>query len=173
MDGSQGGYKSQKSIERPLSTTGFMKKDAPTIGNPLMMKMEFQSKQQRTKTGMRSYSGYDTSSKMSRGYKTLSGKSREDYENMSIEEIDVLLEKAQREIDQALDIKRRIIKHKMLTKKLKMKKLEPVEMALSDLREKMAKLEIIKDAKIPFYEKLPKDSPFYKHYMSVLYAARM
>ncbi len=48
---------------------------------------------------MRSYSGYETSSKMSRGYKTLSGKSRDDYENMSIEEIDVLLEKAQREID--------------------------------------------------------------------------
>ncbi len=110
---------------------------------------------------------------MSRGYKTLSGKSREDYENMSIEEIDVLLEKAQREIEQALDIKRRIIKHKMLTKKLKLKKLEPVEKALQDLKEKIAKLEIIKDAKIPFYEKLPKDSPFYKHYMSVLYAARM
>ena len=61
----------------------------------------------------------------------------------------------------------------MITKKLKLKKLEPVEKALSELREKMAKLEVIKDAKIPFYEKLPKESPFYKHYMSVLYAARM
>lgn len=27
------------STQRPLSTTGFMRKDAPTIGNPLMMKM--------------------------------------------------------------------------------------------------------------------------------------
>lgn len=34
-------------------------------------------------------------------------------------------------------------------------------------------MEVIKDAKIPFYEKLPKDSPFYKHYMSVLFAQRM
>jgi len=32
---------------------------------------------------------------------------------------------------------------------------------------------MVKDAKIPFYEKLPKDSPFYQHYMSVLFAARM
>ena len=34
-------------------------------------------------------------------------------------------------------------------------------------------LEIVKDKKIPFYEKLPKDSPFYKHYMSVLTASRL
>lgn len=79
-----------------------MKKDAPTIGNPLMMRMEYQSKQTRAKTGMRSFSGVDTASKMSRGYnKTLSGKSKleEDFEAMSIEEIDVLIEKAQREVD--------------------------------------------------------------------------
>ena len=76
-------------------------------------------------------------------------------------------------MEQALDIKRRILKHKMLTKKIKLKKLEPVERVLADLRERVAKLEVIKDAKIPFYEKLPKDSPFYKHYMSVLYAARI
>ena len=61
----------------------------------------------------------------------------------------------------------------MLTKKIKMKKLEPVEKTLAELRERVAKLEIIKDQKIPFYEKLPKESQFYKHYMSVLQAARM
>jgi hypothetical protein len=92
---------------------------------------------------------------------------------MSIEEIDVLIEKAQREIEQALDIKRRILRHKMLTKKIKHKKLEPVEKTLSELRARVELLEEIKDAKIPFYEKLPKDSPFYKHYMSVLFASRM
>lgn len=61
----------------------------------------------------------------------------------------------------------------MLTKKVKQKKLGPVEKVINELRERIGKLEIIKDAKIPFYEKLPKDSPFYKHYMSVLYAARI
>lgn len=60
-----------------------------------------------------------------------------------------------------------------MTKKIRNKKLQPVEKVLSELREKILKLEVIKDSKIPFYEKLPKDSPFYKHYMSVLYAARM
>jgi hypothetical protein len=45
---------------------------------------------------LRSSSGHETSSKLSRGYKTFSGKSKleEDFEAMSIEEIDVLIEKA-------------------------------------------------------------------------------
>lgn len=42
-----------------------------------------------------------------------------------------------------------------------------------ELRERIQKLEIIKDGKIPFYEKLPKDSAFYKHYMSILYQSRL
>lgn len=96
LDLSHAGRASQTSLTRPLSTTGFMNKDAPTIGNPLMMKMEMQSKQQKKKSGVRSHSGVDTASRLSRGIKTVSGKSRleEDFEAMSIEEIDVLLEKA-------------------------------------------------------------------------------
>jgi hypothetical protein len=43
-----------------------------------------------------------------------------------------------------------------------------LEMEMQDLREEMAKLEKVKDSKTPFYEKLPKDSAFYKHYMSIL-----
>jgi hypothetical protein len=71
-----------------------MKKDAPTIGNPILMKMDMQSKMQGNNY-RRSHSGVETSSKISRGYKTMSGKSKqeEDFESMSIEEIDVLLEK--------------------------------------------------------------------------------
>jgi hypothetical protein len=61
----------------------------------------------------------------------------------------------------------------MLTRKIKNKKLEPVENVIKELKERIAKLDVIRDAKIPFYEKLPKDSPFYKHYMSVMYAARI
>jgi hypothetical protein len=60
-----------------------------------------------------------------------------------------------------------------MTKKMKAKKMRPVEENLIELRDRVAKLEIIKDQKIPFYEKLPKDSPFYKHYMSVLFTGRM
>ena len=49
----------------------------------------------------RSHSGVETSSKISRGYKTVSSKSKqeEDLESMSIEEIDVLIEKSQSEIE--------------------------------------------------------------------------
>ena len=61
----------------------------------------------------------------------------------------------------------------MWTKKTKSKKIFPIDSAIYELRERIQKLEIIKDGKIPFYEKLPKDSAFYKHYMSVLYQARL
>lgn len=44
---------------------------------------------------------------------------------------------------------------------------------MHELRERIHQLEVIKDGKIPFYEKLPKDSAFYKHYMSVLYQSRL
>jgi hypothetical protein len=45
---------------------------------------------------LRSYSGFDTASRYSKNNRTVSGKSKqeEDFENMSIEEIDVLIEKA-------------------------------------------------------------------------------
>jgi len=36
------------------------------------------------------------------------------------------------------------------------------------LRERVELLAQIKEEKIPFYEKLPKDSTFYKHYMNLL-----
>lgn len=34
-------------------------------------------------------------------------------------------------------------------------------------------LEKIKDDKIPFYEKLPKESSFYKHYMQLLFTGKL
>lgn len=72
-----------------------------------------------------------------------------------------------------MDQKRKYMANKMWTKKTKQKKVAPIEGAIQELRERIQKLEIIKDGKIPFYEKLPKDSAFYKHYMSVLYQARL
>ncbi len=92
---------------------------------------------------------------------------------MNVDEIEALIEKARREIDYNVDIKRRIYRHKMMTKKTKQKKAAPLDKIITELRERVQRLEIIKDAKIPFYEKLPKDSPFYKHYVSVLYATRI
>lgn len=42
---------------------------------------------------------------------------------MEIEEIDVLIDKAEREIQQALDIKRRVMRHKLMSNNAKKKKL--------------------------------------------------
>jgi hypothetical protein len=41
------------------------------------------------------------------------------------------------------------------------------------LRDLVFKLDKIRDSKIPFYEKLPKDSSFYKHYMHLLYTRKI
>lgn len=144
------------------------------------------------KSGARSQSGVETLSRVSRGRLTSksgrsgysrgsrgsrrsgkSGYTEEDYEEMSVEEIDVLLEKAQREVDIKVMEKRKINSNKLWTDNTKKKKKVVIDTEINILREKIRKLDIIRDSKIPFYEKIPKDSPFYKHYISVLYQARL
>lgn len=44
---------------------------------------------------------------------------------------------------------------------------------MRELKKRIEILAFYKDKKTPFYEKLPKDSPFYKHFISVMYANRM
>ena len=61
----------------------------------------------------------------------------------------------------------------MMTKKSKLKKAGPVEALLRELYQKMNIFEDVKDRKTPFYEKLPKDSAFYKHYTGLLQSNRM
>ena len=61
----------------------------------------------------------------------------------------------------------------MMTKKSKLKKAAPVEAQLRELMARVDMLEQVKDEKTPFYEKLPKDSAFYKHYISLLQSSRM
>ena len=92
---------------------------------------------------------------------------------MSIEEIDVLIEKAEREMEKEEMEKRIIQSNKVKTKKQKQKQIAPIQQRIQEIREHIMKLQAIKDSKIPFYEKLPKDSAFYKHYMSVLYQTRL
>jgi hypothetical protein len=147
---------------------GMMQAGAPTENNPLLMKMDQQ--QRKSSVGFKAFSQSGKSRK--KGGTSVMSKV-ENFEEMSIEEVDALIMKVQNEIAQALDIKKRILKHKMMTKKSKNKKLQPVEQELAVMRQRLAMLDQIKDAKIPFYEKLPKDSPFYKHYMSLLYSSKI
>ena len=51
--------------------------------------------------------------------------------------------------------------------------MQPIEDELKLLRFRITFLLQIKDAKIPFYEKLPRDNQFYKHYMQNLNFNRM
>jgi hypothetical protein len=86
-----------------------------------MMKMEFQSRREKKgRSGVRSQSGVESLSRFSRGKLTSksgrsgrsgrsgtrsgkSGYTEEDFDEMSIEEIDVLIEKAQREVEMLMD----------------------------------------------------------------------
>lgn len=56
-----------------------------------------------------------------------------------------------------------------MSKKDRKKALQPVEEELRKLRWKLQYLEDLREAKIPFWQKLPKESQFYVHYVQMLY----
>ena len=56
---------------------------------------------------------------------------------MQIEEIDVLIEKNQREVDILMDQRRKYMANKMWTKKTKSKKIYPIEQAIHEFRVKI------------------------------------
>lgn len=94
----------------------------------------------------------------------------ENYDDKTVQELDEMIEQAEKEI-QVLDKQRRILKSSKLTNnKAKQQKLKPIDEQLRVLRVKCEKWAMIKDSKIPFWEKLPKDSQFYKHYMNLKFA---
>ena len=45
------------------------------------------------------------------------------------------------------------------------KEVEPLKLDFQFLREHLTYLYQLKDQKVPFYEKLPKDNQFYKHFV--------
>jgi len=106
---------------------------------------------------------------------TMSRKSRAevDYDSMEIEEIDVLIEGAEAELKTLQAEKRSTLNKKGLSKGARAARLEPLEEGLTMLRAQLAMLLQIKDAKIPFYDKLPKDNQFYRHFMQNLAATRI
>ena len=56
---------------------------------------------------------------------------------MQIEEIDVLIEKNQREVDILMDQRRKYMANKMWTKKTKSKKIYPIDQAIHEVRVKI------------------------------------
>jgi hypothetical protein len=98
----------EMSMDNSSQNKKTVSKDAPTIGNPLLMRMDMQAK--RAKSGMRSQSGAETLSRISKGKLTSksgrsghsyrsgsrrSGRSytTEDYEEMQVEQIEIEIDK--------------------------------------------------------------------------------
>ena len=99
----------------------------------------------------------------------------EDYEEMPIEELDVALEQAILNRNKELVRYNAWFKENEKEKKEKQfkKKSQKKLAELEKLQEIIDLIARIKDQKTPFYEKLPKDSAFYKHYMCILQQNRL
>ena len=99
------------------------------------------------------------------GSRSRTSKVNENYEDMNIDELDVLIEEGEGEMQRARQEIAKIRRNKTIPAKQKQDKMEPFEEELKKLRYRVAYFVTLKDSKIPFYEKLPKQNEFYKHYM--------
>jgi hypothetical protein len=105
--------------------------------------------------------------------KSRTSKHEEDWDSMDITEIDVLIETQEKEMEQANAEIRKIRRNKTIPANQKEAKCEPYEDVLKQIRMKIMFLIQLKDSKIPFYDKLPKQNVFYTHYMEGLKVNRM
>ena len=104
---------------------------------------------------------------------TMSRKSKmsENFEEMELEEIDGLIAKAENEIAAKNKEKKNLKKGNkvdFLAKSQKNERLDPIDNEIKKWTNRVIMLYQIKNYKIPFYEKLPKDSQFYRHYITNL-----
>ena len=106
----------------------------------------------------------DTRSQISKGTmrtNTRSRKSRtdaEDFENMGVEEVEGLICQVQEHIKMKNKEKKELNKNLKFNKLANTKEQKPIDDELKRLRMRQIMLLQIKDTKIPFWEKLPKDS---------------
>jgi hypothetical protein len=98
----------------------------------------------------------------------------DDYENLDIDQIEIKIEEAERDI-KTLQAQLRKEEKKSMPglKNAKDQKMAPLILGLSELRKMITELLCYKDQKIPFYEKLPKDNQFCKHFMQTIQFKRM
>lgn len=106
--------------------------------------------------------------------KSVGGKTNksENYEDMTVEQIDEMIDKAEKEI-QVLDRQKKTLRNKSIKNGKIKKELKTIEDQLRTMRLKCERWAVIKDSKIPFWEKLPKDSQFYKHFMNIRFATEI
>lgn len=87
-----------------------------------------------------------------------------DYNSWTVEELTVKIRKIQDEESKLMDEKNAVRKRSSGAKRKMLKELDD---QLKEKRNFRIYLEAILDSKIPFYEKLPKNSMFYKHYIKI------
>ena len=100
-------------------------------------------------------------------------KHEEDFESMEIEEIQSHIEQAEAAMEEKRRAIAKINAKKNMTDNAKKKETQVPKEEVELLKQRIVMLYRIKDFKIPFYEKLPKDNQFYKHLMQNLNFNRM
>ena len=95
-----------------------------------------------------------------------SHKSVDPYEDKTVEEIELEMEKHRRKIDDNNNKMNHMRNDKLKSKMNISKEIAPMRQENVMLRDLVIKLDKIRDDKIPYYEKLPKDSVFYRHKIS-------
>jgi len=98
----------------------------------------------------------------------------EDFDAMDIDEINGLAKQCEDEIAEAERGKRQVTKKAKNSTQLNLKKdLAPFNEAIKFYTKRQIMFMEIIDLKTPFYEKMPKDNQFYKHYMNSLQLVNM
>jgi len=87
-----------------------------------------------------------------------------DYDQLNIDEINVLIEETEKEIESAHLAIGKIKRNRTIPANQKEKQIEPFREVLVILRKRCAFYFAKKDEKIPFYDKLPKSNMFCCHY---------
>lgn len=102
-----------------------------------------------------------------------SHKSVDPYEDKTVEEIEVEMEKHRRKIEDNNNKINHMKNDKLKSKMNINKETQPLREEIKMLRDLVIKLDKIREDKIPYYEKLPKDCVFYRHKISSMFTTKI
>jgi hypothetical protein len=102
-----------------------------------------------------------------------SHKSVDPYESKTVEEIEVEMDKLRDKVERLDIVIAKLKENKLKSKNTISKEIQPLRIELKAARDLVERLAVLREEKIPFYEKLPKDSVFYKHYISNLFTGKI
>jgi len=102
-----------------------------------------------------------------------SKKKENPFADKTIEEIEVEMERARDRIDRNNTLIAKLRSNTLRSTKDKEKEVIPLRDEVRDLTQLVKQLDKLIDEKTPFWEKLPKDTVFYKHLMSNMYTAKI